>query len=554
MPENLIHNRVLKLDHRDDVLIALTDLRGGDEIQFGNETYRLATNVPAKHKFALRDFSVGDRITMYGVTVGKAMQPIRRGEAITTRNLRHEAADFHEKTGTYDWLAPDVSRCENRSFSGYRRADGQMGTRNYWLVVPLVFCENRNIDVLRKAFDEGLGYAPPQVYREQVSNLARLYREGRVDAIKTYQQTSEDGLPQRRGFFENVDGVKFLTHERGCGGTREDARNLCGLIAGYLHHPNVAGATVLSLGCQHSQSDILKEELQKRDPHFNKPLILLEQQRSPSERAMLSQAIRETFLGMVEANKMKREEAPLASLCVGLKCGGSDGFSGISANPAIGHVSDILAELDGKTVLAEFPELCGVEQSLIDRATSQTVADRFIELMRDYAARAMAVRAGFEMNPSPGNIKDGLITDAMKSAGAARKGGSSPVTGVLDYPEYATTAGLNLLCTPGSDVEAVTAQVGAGCNVVLFTTGLGTPTGNPIAPVIKISTNTQLAQRMSDAIDIDTGQIIAGEESVDEAGKRVLELILKVASGEVKTKAELLGQDDFIPWKRGVSL
>jgi len=311
---------------------------------------------------------------------------------------------------------------------------------------------------------------------------------------------------------------------------------------------------VLSLGCQHSQSDILREEIQKRDLHFNKPLILLEQQRSPSERAMLSQAIRETFLGMVEANKMRRQEASLASLCVGLKCGGSDGFSGISANPAIGHVSDILAELGGKTVLAEFPELCGVEQSLIDRATTQEVADRFIDLMRDYAARAKAVRAGFEMNPSPGNIKDGLITDAMKSAGAARKGGSSPVTGVLDYPEYTTMPGLNLLCTPGSDVEAVTAQVGAGCNVVLFTTGLGTPTGNPIAPVIKISTNTQLAQRMSDTVDIDTGQIIAGEESVEAAGERVLEFILKVASGEMKTKAELLGQDDFIPWKRGVSL
>jgi altronate hydrolase len=554
LPETLTQTRVLKLDRRDDVLIALTDLRAGDEIHFGNDSYKLVTDVAAKHKFALRDFAVGDRITMYGVMVGKAMQPIRRGEAITTRNLRHEAAEFHQKTGTYDWYGPDVAKFKKRTFSGYRRTDGQVGTRNYWLVVPLVFCENRNIDVLRKAFDEGLGYAPPQVYREQVSDLAKLYRDGHIDAIRSYQQTSEDGRQQHRGFFENVDGVKFLTHERGCGGTREDARNLCGLIAGYLHHPNVAGATVLSLGCQHSQSEILREEIQKRDPHFNKPLILLEQQRSPSERAMLSQAIRETFLGMVEANKMRRQEASLASLCVGLKCGGSDGFSGISANPAIGHVSDILAELGGKTVLAEFPELCGVEQSLIDRATTQEVADRFIDLMRDYAARAKAVRAGFEMNPSPGNIKDGLITDAMKSAGAARKGGSSPVTGVLDYPEYTTMPGLNLLCTPGSDVEAVTAQVGAGCNVVLFTTGLGTPTGNPIAPVIKISTNTQLAQRMSDTVDIDTGQIIAGEESVEAAGERVLEFILKVARGEMKTKAELLGQDDFIPWKRGVSL
>jgi altronate hydrolase len=491
---------------------------------------------------------------MYGVMVGKVVQPIRKGEVITTRNIRHEASDFHQKTGGYTWHAPDISAWKKRTFLGYRRADGQVGTRNHWLVVPLVFCENRNIDVLRKAFEEGLGYAQPPVYHQQVSDLARLYREGRVEAIKNYRQASEDRHQQSRGLFDNVDGVKFLTHERGCGGTREDARNLCGLIAGYLHHPNVAGATVLSLGCQHSQSDILREEIEKRDPHFSKPLILLEQQRSASEREMLSQATRETFLGLVNANQAKREPASLAELCVGLKCGGSDGFSGLSANPAIGHLSDILAELGGTTILAEFPELCGVEQALIDRSTTQAVADKFIALMRDYAARAKAVRAGFEMNPSPGNIKDGLITDAMKSAGAARKGGDSPVTGVLDYPEYATEPGLHLLCTPGSDVEAVTAQVGAGANIVLFTTGLGTPTGNPIAPVIKISTNTQLAQRMSDAIDIDTGAIIAGEESVEEAGGRILEFIIKVASGEAKTKAELLGQDDFIPWKRGVSL
>ena len=186
MPETLTQTRVLKLDRRDDVLIALEQLRAGDEIEFGKETYKLVTDVAAKHKFALRDFAVGDRVTMYGVTVGKAMQPIRRGEAITTHNLRHEAADFHQKTGTYQWHAPDVSRWKKRRFSGYRRADGQLGTRNYWLVVPLVFCENRNIDVLRKAFDEGLGYAPPQVYREQVSDLARLDREGRLEAIRNY--------------------------------------------------------------------------------------------------------------------------------------------------------------------------------------------------------------------------------------------------------------------------------------------------------------------------------------------------------------------------------
>jgi len=174
--------------------------------------------------------------------------------------------------------------------------------------------------------------------------------------------------------------------------------------------------------------------------------------------------------------------------------------------------------------------------------------------MRDYAARARAVRSGFEMNPSPGNIRDGLVTDAMKSAGAAKKGGTSPVTAVLDYPEYSTTPGLNLLCTPGNDVECVTAQVGSGANVVLFTTGLGTPTGNPIAPVLKISTNSDLARRMQDIIDIDTGGIISAEMTIEQMGEAILELVIQVASGEKKTKAELLAQDDFIPWKRGVSL
>jgi altronate hydrolase len=352
----------------------------------------------------------------------------------------------------------------------------------------------------------------------------------------------------------NVDGIKFLTHQSGCGGTREDGNNLCGLIAGYLHHPNVAGATVLSLGCQNSQVSILREKIAERDPTFTKPLRIFEQQKSTSEFQMLSEAIRETFLGVAEANQNNRTPAPLSKLCIGLKCGGSDGFSGISANPAVGHVSDLIASMGGKTILSEFPELCGVEQSLIDRCTRTEVADRFIQLMRDYAARAKAVRSGFEMNPSPGNIKDGLLTDAMKSAGAARKGGNSPVTAVLDYPEYCTEPGLNLQCTPGNDVECVTAQVGAGANVILFTTGLGTPTGNPVAPVVKISTNSDLARRMQDIIDIDTGSIISSERTIEEMGEAILESVIQVASGEVRTKAETLGQDDFIPWKRGVSL
>ena len=265
-------------------------------------------------------------------------------------------------------------------------------------------------------------------------------------------------------------------------------------------------------------------------------------------------AIRQTFLGLIEANKAQRVPVPLANLCVGLKCGGSDGFSGISANPAIGQTADLIAALGGRTILSEFPELCGVEQELINRGKNKVVGDRFAQLMRDYAARAAAVRSGFDMNPSPGNMRDGLLTDAMKSAGAAKKGGTSPVTAVLDYPEYSTEPGLNLQCTPGNDVECVTAQVAAGANVVLFTTGLGTPTGNPIAPVVKLSTNSILAERMHDIIDVDTGPVVAGEKTIEQMGEDILELVIQVASGEARTKAELKAQEDFIPWKRGVSL
>jgi altronate hydrolase len=547
--------RVLRLDVRDNVLVALTDLRKGETVSFLGNDYSLLSDVSAKHKFLTQDVTAGGDIIMYGLLVGKALENLQRGDLLSTRNIRHAASSFHESdTAAPPWVPPDISSWANKTFLGFHRDDGQVGSRNYWLVLPLVFCENRNLAVLKQAFEEELGFAAPQIYRSQVAELARLYREGKSEELKKAAFGEMKRANASPKVFQNLDGIKFLLHEAGCGGTHEDARNLCGLLAGYIHHPNVAGATVLSLGCQHAQVPMLLEEIKRRDPNFKKPVLIFEQQKSPSEASMLSKAIRETFLGMVEADKITRRPAPLSKLTLGLQCGGSDGFSGLSANPAIGHVSDIVSALGGIGILSEFPELCGVEQQLIDRCVRKEVADRFASLMRDYAARAKAVRASFEMNPSPGNIRDGLLTDAMKSAGAAKKGGTSPVTAAVDYPEYCTEPGLNLQCTPGSDVESVSAQVGAGANVVLFTTGLGTPTGNPIAPVLKISTNSKLAQRMSDIIDIDAGGIISGETNIEKMGEAILARVIQVASGEARTKAELLSQDDFIPWKRGVSL
>jgi altronate hydrolase len=547
-------NTFLQIHPDDNVLVALQDLQSGTEIGFNGSTITLLKNVPAKHKFMITDVQTGDPITMYGVLVGKANEPVHKGEVITISNIKHDASAFHEKEGNIEWQKPDVSKWETRTFNGFHRKDGQIGTRNYWLVIPLVFCENRNVSVIKTAFERGLGFAPTEVYNEQVQDLVSLYKEGNVAAIKEYKAEAVAAAGKRNTVFSNIDGIKFLTHEGGCGGTRQDADALCALLAGYIHHPNVAGATILSLGCQHAQVSILQQSLQRLNPAFDKPLLVFEQQKSASEFAMLSDAIKETFLALIEADKVTRQPAPLSKLVIGLECGGSDGFSGISANPAVGHTSDLLVALGGTSILSEFPELCGVEQELINRCVEKDTSDKFIRIMRAYESQAESVGSGFYMNPSPGNIKDGLITDAIKSAGAAKKGGISPVTDVLDYTEYVKKPGLNLLCTPGNDVESTSAEVGSGANIVLFTTGLGTPTGNPIAPVVKLATNTKLAQRMPDIIDINTGTIISGEKSIEEMGEEIMEFVIKTANGEVHTKAELLNQDDFIPWKRGVSL
>src|SRR6202453_5256442 len=238
-----MESAVLKLDSKDNVLIALENFRQGERINFSNHTYVLASDVRAKHKFATEDLAAGSDVIMYGVLVGKARQPIRAGEILTTRNTVHEAAPYHEKSREYEWTPPNVDRWRQRTFLGFERGDGQVGTRNYWLVVPLVFCENRNIDVLKQAFEEELGLAPPKIYRQQVAELVRLYREGAVSEINSHAAEGNN-LTGRPAFenrvFKNIDGVKFLMHQGGCGGTREDSNNLCGLLAGYIHHSNVA--------------------------------------------------------------------------------------------------------------------------------------------------------------------------------------------------------------------------------------------------------------------------------------------------------------------------
>lgn len=542
-------NRILKINAADNIAVALQNLSKGDTFIIDNQPITLTTNVEAKHKFTLKDLDIGDEIIMYGDLMGKATQLILRGSVVTTQNVQHDALGFTTKTKDYAWTPPDVSRFKNRTFDGFHRADGQVGTQNVWLIIPLVFCENRNVTVIHEALTKELGYAKTNNFQDLVRELKNTEGVESVD----YQAVTPIFANNKR-HFPNIDGIKVLTHQGGCGGIRQDSETLCGLLAGYVNHPNVGGATILSLGCQNAEVSTFKRELDKQNPAFDKPLVIVDQQKSGTEKQMIDEAIIETFKGLHRANQIKRKAAPLSKLNIGVKCGGSDGFSGISANPAMGFTADLLVALGGSIVLAEFPELCGQEQSLLDRCENTDIADKFAVLQTTYAKRAVAVGSGFDMNPSPGNIRDGLITDAMKSAGAAKKGGHSPVTDVLDYPEVVKKAGLNLLCTPGNDVECTTAMTGAGTNLILFSTGLGTPTGNPVCPVLKLSTNTTLAKRMSDIIDIDTGRIITGHISIEEMGAEILDFCIETASGRIIPKAVELDQDDFIPWKRGVSL
>ena len=549
--------KTLKIHPADNLMVALVDLQAGESVSLGTEIFQLQTAVPAKHKFALEAFSTGTEILLYGVVVGRATKNIAKGEAVHTHNITHdtEAYQVPKKVETQSWSPPLRDKYANRGFLGYHRADGKVGTENNWLVIPLVFCQNRNIEELKNSLLEGLGYEHADKKVFDLDSLITKYKAGATqeELLNEELLTAQKQNP-KNPLFPNIDGIYFLTHDGGCGGATSDAVALCNLLAGYINNPNVAGATVLSLGCQHAQISILERALKRIAPDLQKPVFFMEQQQSTSEPEYLADCIKKTFVGLIEANQVARKPAPLSKLTLGLECGGSDGFSGISANSVLGFVSDVIIGQSGAAVLSEFPELNGVEQELVNRCTTLKNAQKFEKLMREYHTKAAALGAGFDSNPSPGNIKDGLITDAIKSAGAAKKGGTSPIVDVLDYTEQVVHPGLNLLCTPGNDVESTTALAGSGANLILFTTGLGTPTGNPAVPVVKVATNTHLYQKMNDLIDFNSGTVIEGKTTIEECGEALLNYIIDVASGKEEVHARRLGQDDFIPWKRGMSL
>lgn len=408
-----MHNKLIKVQPEDNVAIALVDLVQGDRVDFEGQKIIILSDTKAKHKIALVDFEIDDKIFMYGVLVGKAVSEIKRGDSLTVTNVKHESSPVEKKTvQSVTWSAPpDITKWKDRTFMGYHRPDGQVGTANVWLFFPLVFCENRNIEILKDVFEKELSIGKVNKQRQLLRNL--------ISGSPTASINEDESEGEQT--FDNIE-VRFITHQGGCGGIRQDSETLARLLAGYVKNSNVAGVTVLSLGCQNLQIQILKNAINEIDPNLKKPVLIYEQQQMGTVDNMLNTIIKESFEGIKEANKIERKPAPISKLKMGLECGGSDGFSGISANPSLGYASDILAAVGGSPILSEFPELCGgVEQELVNRCVHDEDALRFMKLMKAYEAAAEAAGSGFDMNPSPGNIKDGLITDAMKSAGAAKK-------------------------------------------------------------------------------------------------------------------------------------
>ena len=308
----------IRVDPNDNVLVALKNIQCSEEVAQGLITREM---IPEKQKLAAVSFDIGDEIKMYGVVVGSATKPILAGQLLSTENVAHKSSSYTGKTSEYTWKSPDVSHLSNKTFEGYHRPNGKIGTANHWIFVPLVFCESRNLEMLKNALRKTLGYSFDDPYTSFAQELRSSYEKGiDVDSLKDFSANHYD--TDQKKLFENIDGLKFLNHGLGCGGTRDDARTLCGLIAGYITHPNVAGATVLSLGCQNAQVKILEEEINNRDPNFTKPLLIFEQQKYPSERDMLNSAIRETFISLIDANNNKRKPAPISEICLGLNAVG----------------------------------------------------------------------------------------------------------------------------------------------------------------------------------------------------------------------------------------
>ncbi|RMF32891.1 MAG: altronate dehydratase [Alphaproteobacteria bacterium] len=490
----------VRLDPADNVVTAIRPLEIGQE--------GATQLVPRGHKMATRPIARGEKVLKYAQLIGYAAEDIPAGAHVHTHNLEFRNVEAAYEFGTD--LRPVTPAATPDTFMGYRRASGRVGTRNYIGVVTSVNCSATAAHMIAAHF-----------------------------------------TPERLAAYPNVDGVVAFVHGTGCGmaGSGEGFEALQRVMWGYAKHPNHAGVLMVGLGCEMNQIDWLLEAYGlERGPTFQTMNI----QDVAGLRRTVAAGIEKVEAMLPIANAARREPCPASELMVALQCGGSDAWSGITANPALGHACDLLVAQGGTGVLAETPEIYGAEHLLTRRAVSRDVGEKLVGLIRwweDYTARN---KSSMDNNPSPGNKKGGLTTILEKSLGAAAKGGTTPLTGVYKYAEPVRERGFTFMDSPGYDPASVTGQIAGGCNLVAFTTGRGSAFGSKPAPTIKIATNSEMYGRMREDMDVNAGAILTEGKSVEEVGREIYGLMLRVASGEAsKSEAQGLGDYEFVPWQIG---
>ena len=499
----------LVLRPEDDVAVVTIDLSPGAELTYQGGRLLVRQSVPRGHKLAMRPVGTGVQVRKYGQSIGRATRDIAAGDHVHSHNLGMDDADREHEFGTARVQLPTPGG-PPRTFQGYHRADGRVGTRNYIGILTAVNCSASTARMIAAQFTGA--------------------------ALEGY---------------ENVDGVMALTHDSGCGlvADSEGARLTRRTLRSYANHPNIAGLLVLGLGCEMLPATSLLDGL---DLPGDKPVRTLVIQDNGGIRATVRAGVEAINDMIPHLDAMRREPVPVSELVLGMNCGGSDGYSGITANPALGVASDLLVAHGGTTILAETPEIFGAEHLLTRRAASEEVGRKLlqrIEWWKDYAA---AGGGSLDNNPSPGNKAGGLTTILEKSLGAVAKGGTAELSAVHEYAEPVTTRGFTFMDTPGYDPVSVTGIIAGGSTVVVFTTGRGSVLGGKPTPSIKVATNTPMFERMREDMDINAGRIVDGTASIKSVGEEIFEKIIAVASGEQSVSEQLdLGQDEFIPWQLG---
>ncbi len=468
----------------------------------------LQSEIPLGHRFATREIPSGEFVFQYGNPIGTSLG-IEKGELVSHQNMSNDVPIVRDLPADLHTPEPDYLNVTD-TFEGFKRADGRIGTRNFVLIVPTSMCASH-----------------------EATNIAMM----------------SEFLHYKRELFPNVDGVVALPHNKGCG--CQDGSNLDVMLrtlSNYADHPNVGGVILMDLGCEKTNLQYVEKYLLKRDKEFAKPVYKIGIQEVGGTENAIELGLKYVQEMLPILNESKRETFPVSELILGVKCGGSDGFSGISANPSLGYTSDLLVRSKGTVLITEIPEFCGAEHIVANRAKDAETGRKVYETIDWYKNYASKFGAVLNENPSPGNIAGGLLNITIKSLGAMSKAGTTRIEGVVEYAEVPKHRGVNLMQGPGYDQESTPGLVAAGATVVVFTTGRGTTIGNAIVPVIKLSSNTEIFNRMSGDIDVNAGTVIDGTETIEQVGTRLFEFIRKIASGEILAKAEILKHREFQFW------